>query len=130
MILRERERESGDTTVANRDCSFSLFFSDPDTIFEGIDFPPQVKDAFLKNIKLSTRREEKGETARDRETETATEEAVTERFFLLSLFAEMAPQPTKIRADVEVTCFRYEGIDAIKEVTNTTKEKTQEESRR
>lgn len=28
----------------------------------------------------------------------------------------LAPQPVKIRADIEVTCFNYEGIDAIKEV--------------
>lgn len=27
----------------------------------------------------------------------------------------MAPQPVKIRADIEVTCYNYEGIDAIKE---------------
>lgn len=27
----------------------------------------------------------------------------------------LAPQPIKIRADVEVTCFTYEGIDAVKE---------------
>jgi translation initiation factor 2 subunit 1 len=26
----------------------------------------------------------------------------------------LAPQPTKIRADLEVTCFNYEGIDAIR----------------
>lgn len=28
---------------------------------------------------------------------------------------KLAPQPVKIRADIEVTCFTYEGIDAIKE---------------
>lgn len=28
---------------------------------------------------------------------------------------KLAPQPVKIRADIEVTCFAYEGIDAIRE---------------
>lgn len=27
----------------------------------------------------------------------------------------LTPQPTKVRADIEVTCFGYEGIDAVKE---------------
>ena len=32
-----------------------------------------------------------------------------------SLRRRLAPQPIKIRADVEVSCFTYEGIDAIHE---------------
>jgi len=31
----------------------------------------------------------------------------------------LTPQPTKVRADVEVTCFAYEGIDAIKTALRT-----------
>lgn len=34
---------------------------------------------------------------------------------LLSYISKrLTPQPTKVRADVEVTCFGYEGIDAVK----------------
>ena len=31
----------------------------------------------------------------------------------------LTPQPTKVRADVKVTCFGYEGIDAVKEALRT-----------
>ncbi|KAI1248695.1 eukaryotic translation initiation factor 2 subunit alpha [Eutypa lata] len=31
----------------------------------------------------------------------------------------LTPQPTKVRADVEVTCFDYEGIDAVKTALRT-----------
>jgi len=34
---------------------------------------------------------------------------------LKSIKRRMTPKPVKIRADIEVTCFGYEGIDAIKE---------------
>jgi len=59
---------------------FKKAIADPDSIFQGVDFTPDLKDAFVKIIQR-----------------------------------RLAPQPTKIRADLEVTCFHYEGIDAIKE---------------
>lgn len=38
-----------------------------------------------------------------------------QRDLLLNIVRRMTPQKVKIRADVEVFCFEYEGIDAIKE---------------
>lgn len=38
-----------------------------------------------------------------------------------SIARKMAPQPVKIRADFELTCLTYEGIDAIKEALITAK---------
>ena len=32
---------------------------------------------------------------------------------------KLTPHPTKVRADVEVTCFKYDGIDAIKDALRT-----------
>ncbi|KAJ5155950.1 eukaryotic translation initiation factor 2 alpha subunit [Penicillium capsulatum] len=32
---------------------------------------------------------------------------------------KLTPQPTKVRADIEVTCFGYEGIDAVKDALRT-----------
>jgi translation initiation factor 2 subunit 1 len=34
---------------------------------------------------------------------------------LVNIRRRLTPQPVKFRADIEVTCFSYEGIDAIKE---------------
>ena len=31
------------------------------------------------------------------------------------ILRRLAPQPTKVRSDIEVSCFAYEGIDAIRE---------------
>jgi translation initiation factor 2 subunit 1 len=39
----------------------------------------------------------------------------------------LAPQPMKIRADVEVTCFHYDGIDAIKEALKKGEETSTED---
>jgi translation initiation factor 2 subunit 1 len=41
---------------------------------------------------------------------------------------KLAPQPVKIRADIEVTCYTYEGIDAIKEALLAGQAKGTEES--
>ena len=35
---------------------------------------------------------------------------------------KLTPHPTKIRADIEVTCFGYEGIDAVKKALFTAEE--------
>lgn len=37
---------------------------------------------------------------------------------------KLTPNPTKIRADVEVTCFGYDGIDAVKDALRTAEEKS------
>jgi translation initiation factor 2 subunit 1 len=41
---------------------------------------------------------------------------------------EVTAQPTKVRADVEVTCFGYEGIDAVKTALRTAEAKNTEET--
>lgn len=41
---------------------------------------------------------------------------------------KLAPQPVKIRADIEVTCFTYEGIDAIKAALTAGEEKSVSEA--
>ena len=38
----------------------------------------------------------------------------------------LTPQPTKVRADVEVTCFGYEGIDAVKNALRKAEAKSSE----
>lgn len=40
----------------------------------------------------------------------------------------LTPQPTKVRADVEVTCFDYEGIDAVKTALRTAEAANTEEN--
>lgn len=40
----------------------------------------------------------------------------------------LTPQPTKVRADVEVTCFGYEGIDAVKNALRTAEAKNTDDN--
>lgn len=40
----------------------------------------------------------------------------------------LTPQPTKVRADVEVTCFAYDGIDAIKTALRTAEARNTDDS--
>ncbi|CAG8111714.1 unnamed protein product [Penicillium salamii] len=37
--------------------------------------------------------------------------------------SKLTPHPTKVRADIEVTCFGYDGIDAVKDALRTAEEK-------
>lgn len=41
---------------------------------------------------------------------------------------KLTPQPTKVRADIEVTCFGYEGIDAIKTALRTAEARNTDET--
>lgn len=41
---------------------------------------------------------------------------------------KLTPHPTKVRADVEVTCFGYDGIDAVKEALRTAEEQNTPEN--
>jgi len=40
----------------------------------------------------------------------------------------LTPQPTKVRADVEVTCFGYDGIDAVKDALRCAEAKNTQET--
>jgi translation initiation factor 2 subunit 1 len=46
---------------------------------------------------------------------------------LKNIKRRLTPQPIKLRADIEVTCFRYEGIDAIKAALHKGEECSTEE---
>jgi len=40
----------------------------------------------------------------------------------------MAPTPVKLRADFELTCFTYEGVDALRDALLTAKNEVNDES--
>lgn len=46
----------------------------------------------------------------------------------LYISKRLTPQPTKVRADIEVTCFGYEGIDAVKAALRKAEEKNTEDA--
>jgi translation initiation factor 2 subunit 1 len=60
--------------------AFKRTITNAEEIFEGTNLTPELREAFLKNIRR-----------------------------------RLSPQPLKLRADLEVTCFRYDGIDAVKD---------------
>ena len=39
----------------------------------------------------------------------------TRKCLLSNIKRRLTPQPVKIRADIEVACYAYEGVDAVKE---------------
>lgn len=41
---------------------------------------------------------------------------------------KLTPSPTKVRSDIEVTCFGYDGIDAVKDALRTAEEANTAES--
>ncbi|KAI1766194.1 translation initiation factor 2, alpha subunit [Hypoxylon sp. FL1150] len=58
---------------------------------------------------------------------TFTSEAVADE--LKSYIGKrLTPQPTKVRADIEVTCFEYEGIDAVKAALRTAEARNTEDN--
>ncbi|KAJ3465910.1 hypothetical protein MRS44_006568 [Fusarium solani] len=58
---------------------------------------------------------------------TFPSEAVTEELKTY-ITKRLTPQPTKVRADIEVTCFGYEGIDAVKTALRTAEANNTEET--
>lgn len=61
------------------DIKFQSPFSEPETVFKGLEIAEDLREELLLNIRR-----------------------------------RMTPQAVKVRADIEVTCFRYEGVDAVK----------------
>ncbi|KAI1143003.1 translation initiation factor 2, alpha subunit [Hypoxylon sp. FL0543] len=58
---------------------------------------------------------------------TFPSEAVAEELKLY-IGKRLTPQPTKVRADIEVTCFEYDGIDAVKAALRTAEARNTEDN--
>eukprot|EP01039_Chlorochromonas_danica_P005317 gene5317-5852_t len=93
-----------------------------ETLYQQIGWPLYRKyghayDAF--KMALSGDSEAGGDIMQDLDVDPDVKQAV-----LTYIKRRLAPQPVKIRADIEVTCFTYEGIDAIKEALIAGEEKS------
>jgi len=58
---------------------------------------------------------------------TCPNEAVKEEL-TSHISKKLTPHPTKVRADVEVTCFKYDGIDAVKEALRKAESKNTQDT--
>ena len=50
------------------------------------------------------------------------------KYLIESISRKMAPVPVKLRADFEIKCFTYEGVDALKEALLTAKTAVNDEN--
>ncbi|KAH6895782.1 translation initiation factor 2, alpha subunit [Thelonectria olida] len=93
-----------------------------ETIYESIAWPLNKKYGHaLDAFKLSITNPEVWDDT------TFPSQAVADEIKLY-ISKRLTPQPTKVRADIEVTCFGYEGIDAVKSALRTAEAKNTEES--
>lgn len=85
-----------------------------DVLYQKVGWPLYRKyghayDAFKLALSNVATEEEPADIFQDLDVQPDVKEAI-----LTYIKRKLTPQPVKIRADFEVTCFAYEGIDAIK----------------
>jgi len=85
-----------------------------DVLYQKVGWPLYKKyghayDAFKLALSAVNAEEEPTDIFQDLDVEPDVKEAI-----LTYIKRKLTPQPVKIRADFEVTCFAYEGIEAIK----------------
>ncbi|KAI9934327.1 hypothetical protein ASPWEDRAFT_38128 [Aspergillus wentii DTO 134E9] len=93
-----------------------------ETLYQKIAWPLDRKyghshDAFKRSI-----------TNPDAWNETEFPSEAVKKELTLYISKKLTPHPTKVRADIEVTCFGYDGIDAVKEALRTAEADNTEES--
>jgi len=96
-----------------------------ETLYEKIGWPLYKKFGHAyEGFKIALNESEDGSTVfKDLDIDEDVKTAV-----VTYIKRRLAPQPVKIRADIEVTCFTYEGIDAIKAALTEGEEKSKEEA--